>query len=129
MGGLSRRRAARRARGDAGGPERRKKKRPGGSAQVLDKPRFGQGNPSFSLGWVWPGLAGFGSIWPNLDSAWIFLGCHTLHIGATDLILEFAAGGPSPRCARNLQPRPATGTFVQGGPAQQGSRRMAPTLV
>ena len=39
----------------------------GGSAQVLDKARFGQGNPSFSLGWIWPGFAGFGSIWPNLD--------------------------------------------------------------
>ena len=69
--------AARRARGDVGEPGRRRKKRLGGSAQVLDKARFGQGNPSFSLGWIWPGLAGFGSIWPNLDSAWIFLGRYT----------------------------------------------------
>ena len=80
--------AARGARGDAGEPGRQKKKRPGGSAQVIDKARFGQGNPSFSLGWIWPGLAGFGSIWPNLDSAWIFLGCYSLHICAMDLILS-----------------------------------------
>src|SRR5271163_3891419 len=99
--------AARRARGDAGEQGGRKKKRPGGSAQVLDKARFGQGNPSFSLGWIWPGLAGFGSIWRNLDSAWIFLGCYPLHISATDLILSST---PAAQLAANrllaLRPRP-----------------------
>ena len=58
------------------------------------------GNPSFSLGLIWPGFAGFGSIWLNLDSAWIFLGCHTLHIGATDLILSWPAGGADQLSAR-----------------------------
>src|SRR5208282_6222176 len=57
---------------------------------------FGQGNPSFSLDSVWPGLAGFGSIWPNLDSAWIFLGCYTLHIGARDLIVSSPPAGRRP---------------------------------
>jgi hypothetical protein len=52
---------------------------------------------------LWPGLAGFASIWPNLDSAWIFLGCYTLHIGATDLILR----RPLPK-AKGL-PEPAEG--------------------
>jgi hypothetical protein len=65
----------------------------GGSAQVLDKARFGQGNPSFSLDYLWPGFAGFGSIWPNLDGAWIFLGCYPLPIGATDLILSSPPAG------------------------------------
>jgi hypothetical protein len=35
--------AIRRARGVAREPDRQKKKRPGGSAQVLDNARFGQG--------------------------------------------------------------------------------------
>jgi hypothetical protein len=37
-------------------------------------------------------LAGFGSIWLNLDSAWIFLGFYALRFGATDLIFNLAAG-------------------------------------
>ncbi len=43
------------------GMRRRKKKWPGGSAQVIEKARFGEGNPSISLGEIWPGFAGFGS--------------------------------------------------------------------
>jgi hypothetical protein len=60
----------RKAPGRSGGPARArrcgrtaqaKEKTPlGGSAQVLDEARFGQGNPSFSLGWAWLDLAGFG---------------------------------------------------------------------
>ena len=54
-----------RARGDAserGGL----KNAPGG------RHRFGQGNPSFSLGWIWLDLAQFGPIWGiRLDFPWI----------------------------------------------------------
>ena len=35
-----------------------KEKRPWGSAQVLEKARSGQGNPSFSFSCLWPGFAG-----------------------------------------------------------------------
>ena len=44
--------------GEAGGLGSTKKKRPWGSAQVLEKARSGQGNPSFSFGFLWPGFAG-----------------------------------------------------------------------
>jgi hypothetical protein len=59
---------------DSGGLGSAKKKRPWGSAQVLEKARSGQGNPSFSFGCLWPGFAGFGRFWLNLVWAWIFLG-------------------------------------------------------
>jgi hypothetical protein len=68
--------AVRRARGYAEGPGRQKKKHAGGSAQVLDKARFGQGNPRFSFDYLWPGFAGFGSVWLSLaqfGSIWLNL--------------------------------------------------------
>jgi hypothetical protein len=100
--------AVRGARGDAG---RQKKMRAGkkksvlrGSAQVLDKARFGQGKSKLfpwlclaGLGWIWLNLAQFG--WDS-DFPWR----SSLHICAADLI---AAGGP-PTAARQSSRRPAT---------------------
>jgi hypothetical protein len=60
--------------GEAGGLGSTTKKQPWGSAQVIEKARSGQGNPSFSFGFPWPGFAGFGQFWLNLVWAWIFPG-------------------------------------------------------
>jgi hypothetical protein len=64
----------------------------GGPRKSLIRLDSDKENPSLSFDRLWPGLAGFGSIWLNLDSAWIFLGLYALYIGATDLILNLAAG-------------------------------------
>jgi hypothetical protein len=69
----------------------KRKKAPGGSAEVLEKARFGQGNPRKSkpfpliflarLGWILPDLAKFGS---GLGFAWAdpSLPCQTPPIAA-----------------------------------------------
>ena len=66
-----------------------KRKRPWGVAQVLEKAQFGQENPSFSLGWIWPNFAGFGQTWLNLGLAWIFLGnCASHAYGCHDIVIH-----------------------------------------
>jgi hypothetical protein len=76
--------------GDAGEGDRQMKKRPGGSAQVLDKARFGQGNGDIlveiqafpflldlaRLCWIWPNLAQFGF---RLNFPWMLYVTHRRH--------------------------------------------------
>jgi hypothetical protein len=52
-------------------------------------------------------LAQFGSIWLNLDSAWIFLGCYASHIAA-DVIQSSPPAAPI-RCAQSSSRARETG--------------------
>src|SRR5580658_9937799 len=105
-----------RALGVAGEPGRQKKKRPGGSAQVLDKARFGQGESKLFLGLA---LAGLGWILLNLAQfgfIWIPLGCSSLHIDATDLSAPPAARRPRARRLRRFVEGRGDAWARQGGP-------------
>jgi hypothetical protein len=115
--------------GDAG---RQKKKRLGSPRKSLirlDSDKEIKVNGFDSL---WRGLAGFGSIRLNLDSAWIFPGCYSLHIGATDLTLGSPSAGAKqePRTMRALENAPIAKNASLGvtrwrSKCPQGSRRFA----
>jgi hypothetical protein len=93
------------APGRSSGPTRReamranragkRKNTVGGPRKSLIRLDSDKENPSSSLGWAWLDLAQFGSVWPNLDSAWIFLGFLALHIDATELIQCAVANAPA----------------------------------
>jgi hypothetical protein len=79
---------------------RAKEKTPSGSAQVLDKARFGQrriqASPLIGFGRAWLGLAQFGPIGIRLDFPWMLFLSHLRHGPHA----EFATGDVDPPPAK-----------------------------